>query len=185
MENKRARVRLTGSVLVLFATLVMGATAASAVLAAPPAQTTPVDWVDPYIGTAGSGSEYGGTMPLVTTPFGMTNWTAQTRQNRVSVTSYNYADRAYPGFHRHAPGGDLDGRLRLRHPDAGARRLKLRARGAAAAVHAQATKSATPYYYAVTMDAGAGRTHSHGDDRYRSLRLSALHLPEGIQQPAC
>ena len=39
---------------------------------------TPVDWVSPYIGTAGGGSDYGGTMPLVTTPFGMTNWTAQT-----------------------------------------------------------------------------------------------------------
>ncbi len=59
---------------------------------------TPVDWVNTYIGTAGSGSEYGGTMPLVTTPFGMTNWTAQTRQNRISVSSYNYDDRHIQGF---------------------------------------------------------------------------------------
>lgn len=55
-------------------------------------RTTPVDWVNTYIGTGGSsdGPEYGGTMPLVTTPFGMTNWTAQTRQNRISVSSYAY-----------------------------------------------------------------------------------------------
>ena len=44
------------------------------------ADTSPVDWVNTFIGTGGSGNgpEYGGTMPLVTTPFGMTNWTAQT-----------------------------------------------------------------------------------------------------------
>jgi len=44
-----------------------------------------VDWVNTYIGTGGGGVDYGGTMPLVTTPFGMTNWTAQTRQNRLQV----------------------------------------------------------------------------------------------------
>ncbi|HEY2635363.1 MAG TPA: hypothetical protein VGI51_11575, partial [Steroidobacteraceae bacterium] len=47
--------------------------------------TTPVDWVNTFIGTGGGGVDYGGTMPFVTTPFGMTNWTAQTRQNRISV----------------------------------------------------------------------------------------------------
>src|SRR5215470_18384555 len=57
-----------------------------------------IDWVNPYIGTAGAGSDYGGTMPLVTTPFGMTNWTPQTRQNRISVTSYHYDDTTISGF---------------------------------------------------------------------------------------
>src|SRR5215469_12592293 len=62
--------------------------------------TTPVDWVNTYIGTGGSssGPEYGGTMPLVTTPFGMTNWTPQTRQNRISVSSYAYEDGTISGF---------------------------------------------------------------------------------------
>ena len=64
----------------------------------PSSGRTPVDWVNPYIGTAGGGNEYGGTMPLVTTPFGMTNWTAQTRQNRISVTSYAYEDSTISGF---------------------------------------------------------------------------------------
>src|ERR1700690_769051 len=55
---------------------------------------SPVDWVNPYIGTGGSdnGPDYGGMAPLVTAPFGMTNWTAQTRQNRISVSSYAYED---------------------------------------------------------------------------------------------
>jgi predicted alpha-1,2-mannosidase len=57
-----------------------------------------VDWVNTYIGTGGGGVDYGGTMPLVTTPFGMTNWTAQTRQNRISVTSYAYEDTYIQGF---------------------------------------------------------------------------------------
>jgi predicted alpha-1,2-mannosidase len=65
-----------------------------------PSDETPVDWVNTFIGTGGSGRgpEYGGTMPLVTTPFGMTNWTPQTRQNRISVSSYAYEDGAISGF---------------------------------------------------------------------------------------
>ena len=62
---------------------------------------SPVDWVNPYIGTAGSaqlGSEYGGTMPFVGPPFATTNWTAQTRQNKISQTSYAYEDTTISGF---------------------------------------------------------------------------------------
>src|SRR6202140_389718 len=64
------------------------------------ADTSPVDWVNTFIGTGGSGPGPGdgGTMPLVTTPFGMTNWTAQTRQNRISVSSYAYEDGSISGF---------------------------------------------------------------------------------------
>jgi putative alpha-1,2-mannosidase len=51
--------------------------------------STPAGWVNTFIGTGGGGgADYGGTMPFVTTPFGMINWTAQTRQNRISVSSY-------------------------------------------------------------------------------------------------
>ncbi len=65
------------------------------------AHLEPADLVNPYIGTGSAGSvgaEYGGTMPLVSTPFGMTKWTAQTRQNRVSVSSYAYEDDHITGF---------------------------------------------------------------------------------------
>ncbi len=57
-----------------------------------------VDWVNPYIGTGSGAIGYGGTMPFVTPPFGMTDWTAQTRQNRLSVVSYKYEDTAIQGF---------------------------------------------------------------------------------------
>jgi predicted alpha-1,2-mannosidase len=57
-----------------------------------------VQWVNPYIGTGSGSIGYGGTMPFVTAPFGMTSWTAQTRQNRLSVTSYKYEDDHIQGF---------------------------------------------------------------------------------------
>ncbi len=116
--------------------------------------TTPVDWVNTFIGTGGGGVDYGGTMPFVTTPFGMTNWTAQTRQNRISVTSYAYEDSYIQGFiGTHQPAiwmGDY-GYVTLM-PEIGsinyapeARRLSF--------VHAD--EVSTPYYYSVKMGADA------------------------------
>ncbi len=58
----------------------------------------PIDWVNLYIGTGSGPIGYGGTMPFVTPPFGMTNWTAQTRQNKVSGVSYKYEDTTISGF---------------------------------------------------------------------------------------
>ena len=55
-------------------------------------------YVNPLIGTQKSAIGYGGTMPFVTPPFGMTNWTPQTRQNKISVISYNYDDTTISGF---------------------------------------------------------------------------------------
>jgi predicted alpha-1,2-mannosidase len=114
---------------------------------------TPADWVNPYIGTAGVGSDYGGTMPLVTTPFGMTNWTAQTRQNFISASSYNYGDTTISGFiGTHQPAiwmGDFGyvtlvpelGDIKTTPED---RKLKF----------THADEQDTPYYYSVNMDAG-------------------------------
>lgn len=118
--------------------------------------TTPVDWVNPYIGTAGSGSGYGGTMPLVTTPFGMTQWTAQTRQDRVSVSSYNYADRHIQGFigtHQAAIWMGDYGYVTLM-PELDAIKYAPEARQLP---FVRGDEAATPYDYAVTMDAGKGR----------------------------
>jgi len=55
-------------------------------------------WVNVLIGTGKGKIGYGGTMPFVTPPFGMTNWTAQTRQNKLSVVSYEYSDTTISGF---------------------------------------------------------------------------------------
>src|SRR5262245_38569576 len=62
------------------------------------AQRDPLAYVNPLIGTLKSKIGYGGTMPFVSPPFAMTNWTAQTRQNKISVTSYEYDDPSITGF---------------------------------------------------------------------------------------
>jgi putative alpha-1,2-mannosidase len=62
------------------------------------AERDAVSYVNPLIGTQKSAIGYGGTMPFVSPPFGMTNWTPQTRQNKISVTSYNYDDSTISGF---------------------------------------------------------------------------------------
>jgi len=62
------------------------------------AQNDAASYVNTLIGTQRSALGYGGTMPFVTTPFGMTSWTPQTRQNKISVTSYNYDDTTISGF---------------------------------------------------------------------------------------
>src|SRR5579862_6677163 len=120
---------------------------------------TALDWVNTYIGTGSTGlggSDYGGTMPFVTTPFGMTNWTAQTRENRISVSSYAFEDDTISGFiGTHQPAiwmGDY-GYVTLTPevdsvklaPDA--RKLRFR----------RSDEVTTPYYYSVLMDAGDAR----------------------------
>jgi predicted alpha-1,2-mannosidase len=62
------------------------------------AQKSAIDEVNVYVGTGKGAIGYGGTMPFVTPPFGMTDWTPQTRQNKISVTSYEYSDPAISGF---------------------------------------------------------------------------------------
>src|SRR5437773_1626271 len=58
-----------------------------------------IDDVNPMIGTTGpSVYDYGGMIPGVATPFGMTHWTAMTRENKISVYSYNYSDKTIEGF---------------------------------------------------------------------------------------
>ena len=50
-----------------------------------------LDYVDPLIGTEGSGSEYGGMMPYTGVPFGSFQMVPMTRQNRVGRLSFNHA----------------------------------------------------------------------------------------------
>jgi predicted alpha-1,2-mannosidase len=116
------------------------------------AVSSPVDWVNTYIGTGGSanGPEYGGMMPLVTTPFGTTNWTAQTRQNRISVNSYAYEDGSITGFiGTHQPAiwmGDY-GYVTLM-PEIGAINPTLEYRRQP---FKHSDEITTPYYYSVSM----------------------------------
>lgn len=83
--------------LALFAALLAISSVAQGKRVTSPAEDN-VRYVDPLIGTAKSKIGYGGTMPFVTAPFGMTDWTPQTRQNKISVVSYNYDDPTISGF---------------------------------------------------------------------------------------
>jgi predicted alpha-1,2-mannosidase len=134
--------------------LLCGVLAMSSAWAADPA---PADLVNMYIGTAGGGSDYGGTMPLVTTPFGMTNWTAQTRQNKISVTSYAWEDHTISGFiGTHQPAiwmGDY-GYVTLM-PELDGVKVSPESRKLP---FARKNEIAKPYYYSVVLDAGATRT---------------------------
>ena len=60
-----------------------------------------VDYVNPLIGTPVEGFEGkdgGGTMPCVGTPFAMTNFVPQTRDNKISKMPYAYEDNTIRGF---------------------------------------------------------------------------------------
>jgi putative alpha-1,2-mannosidase len=48
----------------------------------------PLSSVDTLIGTRKSKIGYRGTMPFASPPFAMTNWKPQTRQNKISLTSW-------------------------------------------------------------------------------------------------
>ncbi len=117
---------------------------ASALLAA---NRDPLVCVNPLIGTQKSKIGYGGTMPFVSPPFAMTNWTAQTRQNKISITSYEYDDTAISGFiGTHQPAiwmGDY-GYITLM-PQVGELRTKPEARQLA---FSHGDETAKPDYYA-------------------------------------
>jgi predicted alpha-1,2-mannosidase len=117
----------------------------------------PVDWMNLYIGTGDGTIGYGGTMPFVTTPFGMTNWTAQTREIRRPGTSYNYADTNISGFiGTHQPAtwmGDY-GYVTLM-PEFGDIKVTAEQRKLA---FARSDEVATPYYYSVVMKAAGSQT---------------------------
>ena len=159
------------------------ATGLGAAAAAP--ASSPVGWVNTYIGTGGGDVDYGGTMPLVTTPFGMTNWTAQTRQNRISVTSYAYEDTQISGFiGTHQPAiwmGDY-GYVTLM-PEIGG---SSRARSIGACRSAMPTRPRPPITTRCTMgDRTTASAIFAGDDRHRPLQLSALYLSGGRRSARC
>jgi predicted alpha-1,2-mannosidase len=121
-------------------------------LAAPSgAAQQPIDEVNVMIGTTGpSVYDYGGMIPGVATPFGMTHWTAQTRANKISVYSYNYKDTTIQGFiGTHQPAiwmGDYGQVIVM--PQTGA------LQPAKKLPFNHADETAAPNYYAVKMDDG-------------------------------
>src|SRR5881394_1385100 len=127
--------------------LAMGALFATA------AERGAISYVNPFIGTQASAIGYGGTMPFVTPPFGMTNWTPQTRQNKISVVSYNYDDTTISGFiGTHQPAiwmGDF-GYVTI-VPQVGELRTTPESRKLP---YRHAGETARPDYYRVSLDTG-------------------------------
>lgn len=121
------------------------------------AYADPVDLVNLYIGTGSGPIGYGGTMPFVTPPFGMTNWTPQTRQNKVSGVSYKYEDTHISGFiGTHQPAiwmGDY-GYVTLM-PEVDSLKTSPEDRKLP---FTHADEIVRPDYYSVRMNAGSSRT---------------------------
>jgi len=119
-----------------------------------------VDYVNTIIGTpfAGfaEGLEGGGTLPAVGLPYAMTNFLAQTGENKMGRTSYVYEDTKIMGFlASHQPTvwmGDY-GYVSVM-PQVGALRVLPNQRALA---FDHADEVAKPYYYSVKMDAGGGQ----------------------------
>ncbi len=60
-------------------------------------KTSLADIANPLVGTKGVWL-FGRTTPFVTPPFGMTHWTACTRQSIIHIPNYQYYDRTITGF---------------------------------------------------------------------------------------
>ena len=120
------------------------------------ADRDPLAYVNPLFGSQKSKIGYGGTMPFVAPPFAMTDWTPQTRENKISVTSYAYGDQAITGFiGTHQPAiwmGDY-GYVTLA-PQSGELRTTPEARGLA---FSHSDETARPDYYAVSLRTREGR----------------------------
>ena len=143
------------------------------------AQKDVVGEVNPLVGSGSGPIGYGGTMPFVTAPFGMTNWTAQTRQNRLSVTSYEYSDKTIQGFmgtHQAAIWMGDFGYVTLM-PETGDLKTTPEAR---ALPFDHAHEVSHPDFYSVDMVAGDGKTiHAEmtGSERCAYLRFT---FPAGV-----
>ena len=126
---------------------------------AQPSLADSVDWVNPYIGTGSGPIGYGRTTPFVVPPFGMTSWTAQTRQNHQPGLSYKYQDNSISGFMgTHQPAlwmGDY-GYLTLM-PEVDALKVSPDDRKLP---FTHSDEIVRPDYYSVSMNAGRSRTIS-------------------------
>ncbi|MFT4114081.1 GH92 family glycosyl hydrolase [Silvibacterium sp.] len=136
-----------------------------------------VSYVNPLLGTQHSAIGYGGTMPFVTAPFGMTNWTPQTRQNKLGVVSYNYDDATISGFMgTHQPAiwmGDY-GYLTVM-PESGPLATSPEAR---ALPYQHTSESAHPDDYTVTLQSKNGTIQSEMTATERCAQMR-FRFPEG------
>ena len=116
-----------------------------------------VEFVNPLIGTDGEKSAYGGMVPGVTHPFGMTQWMPMTRKNEIKVCPYHYRDAHIMGFiGSHQPAiwmGDY-GQVSMM-PGVGPVVVDWEKRKLP---FDHADETCGPHYYAVTMNKGAANS---------------------------
>ncbi|KZT23257.1 glycoside hydrolase family 92 protein [Neolentinus lepideus HHB14362 ss-1] len=116
-------------------------------------------------------------IPSTAPPFGMTRWVAQTRQNYVSVTPYNYTDRSIHGFqgtHQPAIWMGESGQVVI-VPGAGNVKPVFEARGMQ---FSHENEIVTPSYYSVPMDAQGGgliQAEHSATSRVGHLRFSFVN----------
>lgn len=145
---------------------------------------SPVDYVNMRIGTDGANpTEYGGTVPAVSSPFGMTQWCAATRTNGISRTMYHNRDTTLIGFMAtHQPAiwmGDY-GFMTLM-PQTGKLKLKTKERK----VRLDRTKeTTTPYYYKVAYNDGANPSLPITTELTATSRASFFHINYPKQEKA-
>ncbi|HEY9196414.1 MAG TPA: GH92 family glycosyl hydrolase, partial [Mucilaginibacter sp.] len=120
-----------------------------------------VDFVNPLIGTAATGFakglDGGGTMPCVNVPFAMTNFVAQTGENKMGRMCYQYEDKTVVGLlATHQPTvwmGDYGYESVM--PEAGNLRVLPDERKLGYDHKDEVSK---PYYYSVKLKAGSKTT---------------------------
>ncbi|KAI0391393.1 glycoside hydrolase family 92 protein [Xylariaceae sp. FL0594] len=117
-------------------------------------------YVNPHIGTYGtSPDDNGGMFPSVGVPFGMTRWTAQTRENYISQVPYHDGDAFVHGFQAtHQPAiwmGEL-GQMVLMPGWSDKVKPAFEQRGLA--LNKEEERS-TPYVYEATLDADTEGEH--------------------------
>lgn len=131
-------------------------------------QSSPVDFVNEYIGTANQGQTFPATGP----PFAMTQWSPQTREGNVKcVSPYYFADTRIQGFRgTHFMSGSCTqdyGSLTLM-PESGAIKLASAERSMA---FSRDSEKATPYEYSVSLPSSGIDVQMAGTTRAGMMRF--------------
>lgn len=141
--------------------------------------------VNPKIGTSGiTPNGNGGMIPSVSPPFGMTRWTAQTRENFISQCPYNDLDSHIHGFqatHQPAIWMGESGQVVL-VPGVGEVKPLFEERAHA---FRKEDESSTPYVYEVVVDAEAvGAGANLTESVYSPVPGGGQPVPSGVSEGA-
>ena len=134
------------------------------------AQTSPVDFVHPLVGTQDEGQTY----PAAGVPFAMTQWTPQTRAGEIKcVAPYYFTDPKIQGFRAsHFLSGSCAPDYGSITIDAGVGPLKTSAVERASAFD-RGSEHASPYAYSVDLEEAGVRAEITGTSRAGLMHFTA------------